>query len=241
MREYFLAKDTFVCETSGYAIFLDLTRDRYIALPPEAVENLHLLLSGSSALGPEHGSASENPWVSNDLAELAADLEVQGLLVRDERRGKPLVQPAFSAPLSSLRIDDSKDDETTWSDRSRFRLAQFRANVALKILPLKLTIGRIRLRKCEQVRQNATVFNEDVDRLARICSVLRPRDFSGRDTCLKDSLIMIEFLRQYDIYPDWVFGVRVHPFAAHCWVQYGSVVLNDSLHNVESFTPLMVV
>jgi Transglutaminase-like superfamily len=38
-----------------------------------------------------------------------------------------------------------------------------------------------------------------------------------------------------------VFGVNADPFEAHCWVQAGSVVLNDTLGRVSSFTPIMSV
>jgi hypothetical protein len=43
------------------------------------------------------------------------------------------------------------------------------------------------------------------------------------------------------VYPDWVFGVNADPFEAHCWVQAGNVVLNDTVAWVSGFTPIMVV
>ena len=39
---------------------------------------------------------------------------------------------------------------------------------------------------------------------------------------------------------DWVFAVKGAPFAAHCWIQLGDIVLNDSVENVRAYTPIMV-
>jgi hypothetical protein len=59
--------------------------------------------------------------------------------------------------------------------------------------------------------------------------------------CLFDSLALIHFLARFGLYPDWVFGVQADPFEAHCWVQAGSVVLNDTVERVSAFTPIMYV
>lgn len=39
----------------------------------------------------------------------------------------------------------------------------------------------------------------------------------------------------------WVFGVRTWPFEAHCWLQAGDVVLDDTPDHAGSFTPIMAV
>jgi hypothetical protein len=36
-----------------------------------------------------------------------------------------------------------------------------------------------------------------------------------------------------------VFGVQARPFAAHCWVQKGEVVFNDTVEHVSGYTPIM--
>jgi hypothetical protein len=59
--------------------------------------------------------------------------------------------------------------------------------------------------------------------------------------CLFDSLALIHFLAQYGLYPDWVFGVSADPFEAHCWVQAGQVVLNDTVERVSAFTPILTI
>ncbi|SMF60995.1 lasso peptide biosynthesis B2 protein [Allosphingosinicella indica] len=57
--------------------------------------------------------------------------------------------------------------------------------------------------------------------------------------CLADSLAMRRWLARRGIAVALVFGVKLSPFAAHCWLQAGSRVVNDSLDNVRPFTPIL--
>lgn len=70
---------------------------------------------------------------------------------------------------------------------------------------------------------------------------LRPFVFSGHQRCLFQSLTLLYFLGRFGWQPRWVFGVRQAPFGAHCWLQDGEAVLNDTLDRVALFTPIMVV
>lgn len=38
-----------------------------------------------------------------------------------------------------------------------------------------------------------------------------------------------------------VIAVKLAPFSAHCWAQVGDVVLNDSVEEVQRYTPLLVL
>ena len=59
--------------------------------------------------------------------------------------------------------------------------------------------------------------------------------------CLVRSALLMRFLTAGGLDADWVFGVRLHPFAAHCWVQVGDVCLNDDIERLSAYTPIMVV
>lgn len=56
--------------------------------------------------------------------------------------------------------------------------------------------------------------------------------------CLVRSAMLVAFLRRMGLSADWVFGVRLWPFAAHCWVQLGEVCLNDDVERLWPYTPL---
>jgi len=58
--------------------------------------------------------------------------------------------------------------------------------------------------------------------------------------CLTDSLALVQWLGPA---PDvlLVFGVKLEPFAAHCWVQFGDLLLNDRADVVGQFRPVRVI
>jgi len=59
--------------------------------------------------------------------------------------------------------------------------------------------------------------------------------------CLHRSFMLLHYLKEQAIAADWVFGVRTWPFAAHCWLQIGDVVIGDDLHRVSRYTPILTV
>ncbi|WP_349770714.1 lasso peptide biosynthesis B2 protein [Steroidobacter cummioxidans] len=52
---------------------------------------------------------------------------------------------------------------------------------------------------------------------------------------------MVEFLARYDVFPTWVFGVRLEPWGAHCWIQHGPFTFNEGVEKAASYTPIMAV
>lgn len=60
-----------------------------------------------------------------------------------------------------------------------------------------------------------------------------------RRNCLLDSLSLLRWLGAPRV--SILFGVKLDPFAAHCWVQAGPMILNDLTENVAAFTVVRVV
>lgn len=56
--------------------------------------------------------------------------------------------------------------------------------------------------------------------------------------CLVRSALLMRFLQQRGLGADWVFGVRLWPFTAHCWVQLDGICLNDDVERLTSYTPI---
>ncbi|WP_395943340.1 lasso peptide biosynthesis B2 protein [Brevundimonas sp.] len=56
--------------------------------------------------------------------------------------------------------------------------------------------------------------------------------------CLVRSAVLMSYLRRAGLSADWVFGVRLWPFSAHCWVQVGDVCLNDDIERLAAYTPI---
>lgn len=59
--------------------------------------------------------------------------------------------------------------------------------------------------------------------------------------CLTDSLALVRWLHEHGAGATLIFGVKLDPFAAHCWVQTNEVLLNDHVERVERFIPVRAV
>jgi hypothetical protein len=98
----------------------------------------------------------------------------------------------------------------------------------------------VRERKAVGITIRSKVGQERLREMVETFGRLRPY-YPRAYLCLFDSLALVNFLAPYGAFPQWVYGVRLNPFAAHCWVQDSGVVLNDVVENVREYTPLMVV
>jgi len=59
--------------------------------------------------------------------------------------------------------------------------------------------------------------------------------------CLARSYMALRYLRLCGHDAWWVIGVRTWPFSAHCWLQAGDVVLDDTAARVMPYRPILVV
>lgn len=59
--------------------------------------------------------------------------------------------------------------------------------------------------------------------------------------CLTDSLALVRWLHEHGAGATLIFGVKLDPFAAHCWVQTGEILLNDHPERVERFCPVRAI
>lgn len=61
-----------------------------------------------------------------------------------------------------------------------------------------------------------------------------------RPACLFRSYFLLDYLGRYRLSADWVFGVRLFPFRAHCWLEVDSWPLDERPDAVAMFTPIFV-
>ncbi len=79
--------------------------------------------------------------------------------------------------------------------------------------------------------------NEDVVKAAwRFSRILPWLPIEG--ACLIRSALLVRYLSLKGLHADWVFGVRMWPFSAHCWVQIDDVCLNDDPERLIGFSPI---
>jgi hypothetical protein len=236
--QYSLSSNTFACATSFHWILLDLNSDKYLAIHRRDFEPLALALQGvvpRLPAGSEHALESSSATVA-----LASELIDRNLLVHDSRNGKRLTPVDIAASRRALRPAAAGDRIAPHLRyMPSFLAASVKADYRLRRHPIAQVVRSVALRKRRRGR-GVNCGPGAADKLVDAFNVLRPlypRDY----LCLFDSLALIEFLAHYGLLPTWVFGVTSDPFLAHCWVQDGDTVMNDTVEHVGPFVPLMTV
>lgn len=199
-------------------VFLDVPQDAYLCVP-----------GGAQAISRRsYGLVIEDP-------DLAAELADAGLVV--ERAGASI--PSRPAPAAQLDLMTHTAPAILLKDRLRFarsiawNTGQYHGRSLSEMIALARQRGegpgRYAARPPEaSVLRQAMVF----DRLLPWA----PR----QEACLYRSFMLLRFLGEFGRDANWVFGVRTRPFEAHCWIQAGPVVLNDSLDHVRSYAAILV-
>ncbi len=211
MSHYRLSPQLGLCEIDGRLVMLDLRRDRYFELDTASAAALRLWREGALAAG-------------DGLSRLLA----RNLLQPCER---PNLSgwPALQTPRLSLLETLPKLEGWRWVP-----------GVAKLLFGTRQALRRGLEHAVDEHRRRQAGARPDDPSLpvARFRSARRLVPFASN--CLTDSLALSAFLANQDIASDLVFGVKLDPFAAHCWLQAGGTILNDAADNVAAFTPIMV-
>lgn len=206
------------CVIDGEPVFLDVRRDRYFRLNA----------------GTRHAFLR---LLNRDATATAADR--QTLLAAG-------ILPDSKVPLSpcAVAVPDCDLIDIDASGATATVVAVI--EVALLLLPVCYALRRGRLAALVE-RHEARVDDEANPRTQdEIATLIRRFQAARRFVpiapgCLIDSLALSGFLWKRSIRPTLVFGVRLHPFGAHCWLQTRKAILNDSIENVRTFTPIRIV
>jgi hypothetical protein len=218
MKHFNLPEHLHFCEMDGQRIFLDLAGDRYFGLPagPDAAFTA-LLATGADA---------------------PANIDVEPLLragvIIAAPHGKPLEATRHPCPERSLLEDGPPPATFSPSDLIETAALVIMAKRAVRSKRLASLLAR-------SSRSGKTASESAHRRNRLIGRFLAVRPFVPvTPNCLHDSLALRRFLERRQIAPDLVIGAKLHPFAAHCWLQQGTIVLNDSLASACGFMPVLV-
>ncbi|MFJ2995504.1 lasso peptide biosynthesis B2 protein [Pandoraea sp. NPDC087047] len=236
MAQYRLAHHVFSCVRDRQVVLLDLKQNRYFLLDATKVGAFTHLIHG----WPADWTSPDSPEIGR-LSHLISTLLQRGMLTTVLREGWDAVQPVQLASPAIGLIDEQENlrPRIRASDLFAFLVAAGYAKFALHFLPFERIISRVRLRRMASASDGNPPSVERLRELVEIFLLLRIFLFSSRNACLFNSLTLLEFLARYRVLPDWVFGVQVTPFAAHCWLQWENLILNDSLETVCGYTPIM--
>jgi hypothetical protein len=220
-----LAHGVYAAEVDQDVVFLDCRQNRYLCLPAAKAAPLIVAIKNGCA-------------ASCGLTEpLLHELENEGLLVIGREPGR--------RTLSTLRRDTLRDCPTLPNVMVTTRLR----DVLGLIIAGAITLARLKLSssaqwfRAQEARSNAVQTPGEVDRAIEAAlkfERLRPL-VPGSSRCLPKSMLLLEFLHLQGVRAQWVFGVRTYPFAAHCWVECGGFILNDTAEHAAWYTPIAVI
>ncbi len=218
-----------MADAGNACIFLDLRCDRYLAL------------AGRQALWlKEIRTRSIDGNISLDARHLASSLIRRGILTPDEASGKPICPLDHCAPERS-----ALDAGTSCID---LRLRDTR--LFLKTLIETAALRRRSRRDFRKLIHAAAGWKSDLAPsdaatpeeaciLARRFDATASMFIARKDTCLLRSLLLARYLTSKNIRTDWVFAVRTAPFAAHCWIEAGGILMNETCDRAREYVPIM--
>lgn len=242
MAEYFLPAHVHFCCRGDALVFLDLKQDDYTLINGPAAAALKALFPSATAQAPssETHAGSSSPVLSDEQENALKELLAGGLLITDPSKGR-----SIRATQADVAMEQLLDPEAMPQMRLgvthvwRFIAACTAAAARLRWSRIEDTVKAVEARKA-RYNPNGEFDIDAVRELTATFLSLRalfPRDH----LCLYDSLSLLEFLARYRIFPTWVFGVRLEPWLAHCWVQQGQFIFNEDVETAAGFTPIMTI
>ena len=236
-----LAKHVHACASSGCVVFLDMNSGRYMTLQQAAAKSLSRYVAG----WPIHDQAAEQgPSSSPGARRLLDQLAEKGLLTTNSQHHSTIERSALAVPAAAetlLDVIHMQEPDIRAHYAASFLLSSYRARALLRWHGLRRVIERVRKKKAALATAAQRSDPERTRALTSIFNRLQPLALDGRDGCLLQSFSQLEFLLYHGVTAEWVFGVRATPFAAHCWLQQGNVLLNDFPQRVCYLSPIMVV
>lgn len=230
MPGFQLSPHAFACDADGQILFLDLRRDRYLSLEPADTDAFLAYLAQPAA---------PNGTLADQVLRLSEQLKAEGL---DADETPFSAWPPAARPFTDITgYPPDRRLKLRLGDMARFFAAAVSASVRLKFLSLERVVLGARARQAALAGREAQTTASQVHDLVEIHRTLQPLIFTAKNHCLFDSLALHTFLTGYGVPVRWVFGVKRHPFLAHCWIQFDGVVCNDSLEHICLFHPIMEV
>lgn len=211
-----LAAGVGFCEVDGELVFLDLRRDKYIALRGDERAAFERLRCGT-------------PNSSDDMTRLART----GLVARREGPNN-LLPPAISVPTADLARAEARFSPVMACSAAA---ALWRARRAIRPQNIAAALAAsARAKKGAAASASEAALASVAVRYGacRWAIPVEPR-------CLIDALALDDIMLRCGLAATLMFGVRLKPFAAHCWLQTSGTILTGTAAEARNFTPIMVV
>lgn len=244
MPTYWLCRHVYVCALPTATIFMDIKRNAYHAIAAADARRLAANVPGLSALLRTHACCSADGETDSETTALLCSLLQANLLTTSVKYGKIVSAPHLMHSVrDDLVVPTVERRPIRITDVLKFLAALTYAFFAARIAPLRYVIGHAQ-RKARTERMAARLTPTDQVAVLELVSIyrrIRVYLFGSRNNCLLQALSLRTFLTYYHIRTTWIFGVKMNPWSAHSWVQYGSLVLDGSPEEVQYYTPILVI
>lgn len=226
---YQLREDLSCCDVDGNMIFLDIAQDRYFKLT-----------------GP----------LEKAIRRFRAHEDVPSTLLEGLVEARILVEaPGLKAPATIANIQHAAG--SAMEQPAAIAVRHVSAAIVFEVMALiSSTRHHLKVRTLKVILDEARAYR---DRKTGLHEVTTPAVIDGNllganwqfararryvpiePVCLLDSLSLLRFLSRRGLFANIVLGVTAEPFAAHCWVQAGDIVLNETLSDAHAHTPIRMV
>jgi hypothetical protein len=241
-KAYWLPSHVRACSTATGTVLLDLRRNRYFGVGRKETKALCSLAANWDNPATPSGTfvSDSEPLPLADAVRIADKLVQAGLLSNDAPEAAAFT-PArvdLNSLLTSVGHEIDRKAPIRWRHIVSFLRACTWARRSVRSRTLYLVaedLGR-------QKNTAGAPFDADLAiELVGVFRRLRPHTFAARDQCLFHALALVKFLASYNVYPTWVIGVRTKPWAAHSWVQHGTLLLDANPEQVCEYTPILAI
>lgn len=205
------------CLCAEQVVFLDLARDRYFCLPEALGDDFRRWTSGEAL-----GHAEQEAFIAAGLLEPG--------------EGEPVAPTSYQSALRDLATE--RKNVANPGDILAAVIGQMRARRWLRHQPINDIAASL-----AQHRVNRQGKPNDKTRLHKIARAFLISAALARaaDQCLPRAIAAYRLCLQHGIGASLIFGVRLHPFAAHSWVQVGDAVVVGDLEQVRLYAPILVL
>ena len=209
------------CVYDDRTVFLDLKRDRYFCLPADCDA-----LFGRWTSGEDDNEDRLAPLVARRVLEPGHDGDETHIV----------------APMLPARdLANEPYQAARWADIAAAFAWQMRAKIELRTARLETIIGRLASPKPPLGKHDISPDEEGRARqiagaFAAVMSWLK-----SADQCLPRAIAARRLCDRSGVPSTMIFGVRLHPFSAHCWVQADDAVIVGEFEQARLYTPILVI
>jgi len=227
--EYHLREHLSCCDVDGKMIFLDVAGDRYFRLTGSLEAAMRRYLAHEALASEELAGLT-----STRILVRAEDSKTRTATGTIERASGSAVEQSTEFVCHRLGLAVILEVMTiVWATRHELQ------TYALSTVLDKAIAYRAKKSRSREAVASAVLEGELLEATRQFARARRYVPIEP--VCLLDSLSLLRFLSRRGLSANIVFGVQPEPFAAHCWIQAGDIVLNETLSDANAHTPIRKV